>query len=116
MKEMKSYGEIIKNRRQELGISIRQLAGMMGVNPSTILRWESGRISGLRKQNMDGLSRCLHLPMEAFDGASETTPEEDLEAMTLRTTIEYQLKGIKDVKSLRLISNIVKEIKKEEGR
>lgn len=112
----KSYGEIIKTRREELGISIRQLAGMMGVSPSTVLKWESGKIPGLRKQNIDGLSRCLHLPIEAFDGDSETTPEEDLEALTLRTAIEYQLKGIKDVKSLRLISNIVKEIKKEEGK
>lgn len=111
-----SVGEIIKNRRQELGLSYRQLGRLLGVSPSTISKWEKGKVSTLREQNIEGLSRHLHLPKEAFDPSSGTLPQEDMDALALRTQIEYQLMEVRDVRSLRLISGIIKEIKKEEWK
>ena len=111
-----SVGEIIKNRRQELGLSYRQLGRLLGVSPSTISKWEKGKVSTLREQNIEGLSRHLHLPKEAFDQNSGTLPQEDMDALALRTQIEYQLMEVRNVRSLRLISGMIKEIKKEEWK
>lgn len=42
MKDMKETGQIIKSRRSELKLSQKQLADLVGVQPSTISRWETG--------------------------------------------------------------------------
>ncbi len=43
MSEMRKTGEIIRNRRRELGLSQRQLAKLVGVQPTTVSRWETGQ-------------------------------------------------------------------------
>ena len=42
--------ELIKARRQELGLTIREVADRVGVGPSTVSRWESGNIATRRSQ------------------------------------------------------------------
>lgn len=36
--------KIIKNRREELGLTIKQIADAVGVSEGTVSRWESGNI------------------------------------------------------------------------
>lgn len=37
-----------KDRRKELRLTLKEVANMVGVNYTTILRWESGEISSMR--------------------------------------------------------------------
>lgn len=42
MKDTKLTGKVIKDRRSELKLSQKQLADLVGVQPTTISRWETG--------------------------------------------------------------------------
>lgn len=41
--------EILKSRRLELGLSMKELADKVGVNEATISRWESGNIANMKR-------------------------------------------------------------------
>jgi transcriptional regulator with XRE-family HTH domain len=43
-----AWGQIIRDRRTELGLSYDQLAEMVGVRPPTIFRWEKGQMEPTR--------------------------------------------------------------------
>lgn len=43
--------DIITNRRTELGLTMKELADMVGVSEGTISRWESGEIENMRRDS-----------------------------------------------------------------
>ena len=51
--------EIIKARRQELGLSLEDIGRSVGVNRATVMRWESGSIRNIRKDNLLALAEAL---------------------------------------------------------
>ena len=55
-----SLSEKIKTRRQELGLTLRQVAEAVGVNQSTVKRWEDGDIRSLKLSVLPALS-CAFL-------------------------------------------------------
>ena len=44
--------DIITNRRTELGLTMKELADMVGVSEGTISRWESGEIENMRRDKI----------------------------------------------------------------
>lgn len=54
-----NIGEKIKNRRKELGFTMLELAGMVGVSEGTVSRWESGYIANMRRDKIVSLARAL---------------------------------------------------------
>lgn len=68
--------ELIKTRRQDAGLTIRDVGEAVGVNPATVSRWESGEISNMRRDKIEKLSIILGIPVEILlgrDPNSETT-------------------------------------------
>ena len=62
---MKDYKELIRHRRQELGISQNQLAKRVGISQPFMAEIESGR----KKPSLDVLMRiCAELGIELFGG------------------------------------------------
>lgn len=53
--------EIIKSKREELGYSLRDLADIVGVNSSTIMRWENGDIANMRRDKIVKLADALRI-------------------------------------------------------
>ena len=53
--------DIIRNRRIELGMTLKQVADAVGVNEGTVSRWESGDIDNMRRDRIAALSKALHL-------------------------------------------------------
>lgn len=53
--------ELIKERRLELGLTLKELANRVGVSESTISRWESGEIKNMRMSALAALSRELRM-------------------------------------------------------
>lgn len=105
-------GSLIKGRREALGLSQRKLAKMVGVSNSTVARWESGDIKGMRKANVILLSERLYISEEALLGKCEE-PEEDLELLRIRARIELALLGISDLKKLNSIMAYINRIRRE---
>ena len=54
--------ELIRLRRKEKGLTLRDVAAVVGVSEGTVSRWESGDIKNMRRDNIEKLSRILDIP------------------------------------------------------
>lgn len=52
-------GEIIKQRRNELGLTLEEVGKKVGVGKSTVRKWENGMIENMRRDNIVALSKAL---------------------------------------------------------
>lgn len=57
---MSAIHERIKERRTALGLTLAQLADMIGVKEATVQRWESGVIKTIKYDTVEQLSDVLH--------------------------------------------------------
>lgn len=71
---MENLSAILKKRRKELGLTLAQIAEMMGVAEATVQRWESGNIKSTRYDKMDKLAEILGVTPASFMGWEESTP------------------------------------------
>jgi transcriptional regulator with XRE-family HTH domain len=62
---IRKIGEIIKNRRKELGLSQEQLAERVGVSYQQIQRYENGG-SMLNVENIQRVAKALGIPVTLF--------------------------------------------------
>ena len=53
--------DIIRNRRIELGLTMKELADAVGVSEGTISRWESGHIANMRRDKIVTLAKVLQI-------------------------------------------------------
>ena len=53
--------DTIKNRRLELGFTLKQIAEAVGVTEATVSRWESGDIANMRRDRIYALAKKLNL-------------------------------------------------------
>lgn len=60
--------DIIKNRRLELGLTMKQVADAVGVSEATISRWESGDIANMRRDRIFALAKKLGISPLAIMG------------------------------------------------
>lgn len=70
-------GEIIKKRRKELGLSADDLAERLGVNRTTVFRWERGDIEKLPMNALEPISELLNVSVSYLMGWED---DEDTEA------------------------------------
>ncbi len=101
-------GKIIKKRRLELDMSLDELGKLVGVNKSTIMRWENGDISVLKASHVYLLSKSLELPINTLMGLNSKEPIEDKEIVKLRLKIQSMTKRIKDLKKLEELERYIR--------
>lgn len=53
--------DIIKQRRLELGYSMKELGKRVGVSEATISRWESGDIANMKRDKIKALAQALRI-------------------------------------------------------
>lgn len=53
--------DIIKARRLELGLTLREVADAVGVSEGTVSRWESGDIANMRRDKISKLAGVLRI-------------------------------------------------------
>ena len=56
-----NIGEKIKNRRIELGLTMKQVAEAVGVSESAVSRWESGDVDNMRRDRIAQLAKILRV-------------------------------------------------------
>lgn len=88
----KLIGSRIKQRRLELNIIQQYIAEKMGVNKSTIQRYEAGTIDNSKKLILEGLAEALHVSVEWLKGEtdeyeSDITNKKDLQIRDIMTDI-----------------------------
>ena len=80
---MSSLSTILKQRRKELGLTLSQIADMMGVAEATVQRWESGNIKSVRHEKIGKLAEILKVSPAALMGW-ETQPVPPLNSSLIK--------------------------------
>lgn len=106
MKETE-IGQLIKDRRKELNMTSVVLANKIGVNQSTVSRWESGQIKDIKRAQIYLLSKYLYIPVETILGLSNVTSTENIEIVKQRSAIQEKLDSVTDPQTLTVIENFI---------
>lgn len=67
--------ELIRSRRKELKLTMRQVADYVGVSEATVSRWESGNIANMGRDKIALLSKVLKISPGLIAGYDEVQPE-----------------------------------------
>ena len=63
---------LIKTRRKEKNMTMKELAEKVGVSEGTISRWESGEIKNMKRKAVAALSTALDVPPSVLMGWDES--------------------------------------------
>lgn len=64
-----NIGELIHNRRIELGLTLEEVGDAVGVSKSTVKKWEDGFISNMRRDKIAALAKVLRInPVSLING------------------------------------------------
>lgn len=72
--------DLIKQKRIERGLTLKDVAKAVGVSEGTVSRWESGNIANMRRDRMNALAKTLNIsPVDLLDGIEDAKnpPAED---------------------------------------
>ena len=64
---------LIKEKRLEMGMTMKQLGQKVGVTTATVSRWESGEISTLKAETIRKVADALHVSPLVFIGEDMAT-------------------------------------------
>ena len=56
-----NIGELIRNRRIELKLTLEEVGNMVGVSKSTVKKWEDGYISNMKRDKIALLAKALQI-------------------------------------------------------
>lgn len=73
---MNKIGRIIRDARKKKGYTQEELAEMVGVKKSAVAKWENGRVSEIKRSNLNMLSKALDInPNSLLDDIEEKPVE-----------------------------------------
>ena len=105
--ELPKISAEIRKRRLELNLSLEYVAQKLGVNRSTVLRWEQGKINGLNRSHVYLLSKILYIPIETLFGL-ENGVVEDSELVKAKLELIEKINHIKTVEDIEKIETFIK--------
>lgn len=115
--------DLIKLRRQELGLTYEELGKLIGVGKSTVRKWETGMIENMRRDNIVSLSKALNISPSILMGWEEVDIKKEINKTTDTISIKERKllnsfnnlneigkdEAIKRVSELTLIPSYIKE-------
>ena len=72
---MKNINALLKERRKEKGLTMKQVADAVGVSEATVSRWESGNIANMGRSKIYALSKVLGLSPAEIMGIDDPQSE-----------------------------------------
>lgn len=78
----------LKQRRIELGLTMKDVANAVGVSESTVSRWEAGNIVNMKRNRLVALANILQIPVNKLIISEESTVVSDPEFHMLQRTYE----------------------------
>jgi transcriptional regulator with XRE-family HTH domain len=107
---MTKFGDVIKQRRTELGLSQAAVAELVDVRPATIARYELGTIKNIKHDNMLKIASALGVNVsDLIDGSNYAPPKQsDLDRMcvTMRKMRILREDGSVDFKRLGIFERL----------
>lgn len=62
---------ILRNRRKELGLTMKEVADACGVSEATVSRWESGNIGDMKRSRISALANILKISPSLIVGFAD---------------------------------------------
>ncbi|EOU1803637.1 helix-turn-helix transcriptional regulator [Clostridium perfringens] len=93
--------DLIREKRQELGLTYEQLGELVGVGKSTVRKWETGMIENMRRDNIIALSKALNISPALLMGW-------DFSKTEINTSNNYSEEEQQHIEDLRKLNNIGK--------
>lgn len=93
---MEELGNIISQRRKELGLTLEDVADAVGVGKSTVRKWEKGMIKNMGRDKIAALAKVLQMdPVRfvTFDLEAQMTAkmEDDLDRALAKLHVNPRL-------------------------
>lgn len=77
-------GTLLKNRREYLGLSLDDVAKALGINKTTIMRWEKGEVKNMKRDKIAKLADTLQIsPLEILGIESKSTSAQSLNDLSI---------------------------------
>lgn len=70
--------DIIKTRRTELKLTLKEVADYVGVSEATLSRWESGNITNPRRDKIAALAKKLNISPSLIVGEVDELPATEI--------------------------------------
>lgn len=112
---MKSPGQLIKEKRKELGLTLQDVADYLGCSKMTISKYERDQIQNLKRDKLIALSTLLGIsPIEIID-SFEVEQTVTIQGFQVQLNhLLYQTNGLNDSEK-NLIKNYVQLICTNKG-
>lgn len=75
--DSKDMAKKIKDLRLEKGLTLEQVANVVGVGKSTVRKWETGMIANMKRDKIASLAKALGTTPAYLMGWKEKNPPED---------------------------------------
>lgn len=100
--------DLIRMRRLELDMTMKELAEKVGVSEGTISRWESGDIENMKRDKIAALARALEVPPAVLMDWEEYDTERIKRGMEARQLYELALRS--DIKNVEIAMDLLKKL------
>lgn len=114
---MGNIHNLIKNRRIELGLTLEEVADIVGVGKSTVRKWETGMIQNMRRDNIQKLAEALKLsPLDLLEFQEENEPniygdhQANLKYLSDKPELLNLYKDIYESETLQLLFDSAKDL------
>ena len=87
----KGMAQKIKTLRQEKGLTLEQVADVVGVGKSTVRKWETGMIANMRRDKIADLAKALGTTPAYLMGWEETENSHSERTLTEGEELMLQL-------------------------
>lgn len=101
----KEIGIRIKDRRQELSMTLQDVASEVGISKSTVLRYENGSIGNIKLPVIEAIARSLQINPAYLLGKSNEKSVNLLSNQAMKTAYAYEKSTSLDEPSQLLLSN-----------
>nr|WP_288564105.1 helix-turn-helix domain-containing protein [uncultured Romboutsia sp.] len=89
--------DLIKQRREELGLTFEALGNLVGVGKSTVRKWETGMIENMRRDNIIALSKALNISPSILMGWEEIKEEKTTNLSNKEETLLHSFNKLNDI-------------------
>jgi transcriptional regulator with XRE-family HTH domain len=100
--------DLIKMRRLDLNMTMKELAIKVGVSEGTISRWESGDIENMKRDKIAALARALDVPPAVLMNWEEYDLERIQRSKEARHLYELALNA--DIKNVEIVTDLLKRL------
>lgn len=101
-------GELIRQRRRDLDMTMKELAELVGVSEATISRWESGDIENMRRDKISSLASALRVPPAVLMDWEEYNAERIEKNIRAKTLYDLALES--DIKNIDIVTDLLKKL------